>query len=67
MSFCSTNCGGLVENLSGTLVAQQSATKTISLTFVNLVTPKARAKHEVLFNKPASANRYGFFECLSPT
>ncbi len=26
----------------------------ISLTFVNLVTPKARAKHEHLFNKSAS-------------
>jgi hypothetical protein len=29
-------------------------TKIISLTFVNLVTPKARAKHEQLFNKLAS-------------
>jgi hypothetical protein len=26
----------------------------MSLTFVNLVTPKAQAKHELLFNKPAS-------------
>ncbi len=29
-------------------------TKIISLTFVNLVTPKARAKHEHLFNKPVN-------------
>ncbi len=36
-------CGGLVENLSGTEVEQQSATKIISLTLVNLVSPKARA------------------------
>jgi hypothetical protein len=35
-------------------VAQQSVTKILSLTFVNLVTPKALAKHEHLFNKPAS-------------
>jgi hypothetical protein len=30
-------------------------TKIISLTFENLVTPKAGAKHELLFNKLASA------------
>jgi hypothetical protein len=30
-------------------------TKIISLAFVNLVTPKARAKHELLFNKQASS------------
>jgi len=29
-------------------------TKIISLTVVNLVTPKAGAKHELLFNKPTS-------------
>jgi hypothetical protein len=29
-------------------------TKVISITFIDLVTPKARAKHELLFNKPAS-------------
>ncbi len=29
-------------------------TKIIYLLFRNLVTPKARAKHEPLFNKPAS-------------
>jgi len=28
--------------------------KIISLTIMNLVTPKVRAKHELLFNKPAS-------------
>jgi hypothetical protein len=37
---------GFVEHLSLTYVAQES---------VNLVTPKAGAKHERLFNKPASA------------
>jgi hypothetical protein len=30
----------------------QSVTKIISLAFLNLVTPKAGAKHELLFNKP---------------
>jgi hypothetical protein len=34
-------------------VAQQSVT-IISLTIINLVTPKAGAKRELLFNKPAS-------------
>ncbi len=29
--------------------------KLTSLVFINLVTPKSRAKHEPLFNKPASA------------
>jgi hypothetical protein len=46
--------GGFVEQLSATKVAQQSVTKIISLKTVNLVTPKAAAKHELLFNKPAS-------------
>jgi hypothetical protein len=30
-------------------------TKIVSLAFVNLVTPKAGAKHELLFNKQASS------------
>jgi hypothetical protein len=46
--------GGFVEHLSGTYVPQQSVTKIITLMLINLVTPKARAKHEYLFNKPAS-------------
>jgi hypothetical protein len=29
-------------------------TKIISLIFINLVTPKVGAKHELLFNKPAT-------------
>jgi hypothetical protein len=29
-------------------------TKIIHLKFINLVTPKVPAKHELLFNKPAS-------------
>jgi hypothetical protein len=28
--------------------------KIISLIFINLVTPKVRAKHELLFNEPAT-------------
>ncbi len=38
---------GFVEHLSQTQVAQQSETKIVSLTFVNLVTPKAGAKLEL--------------------
>jgi hypothetical protein len=33
------------------LVAQQCAARIISLAFVNLVTPKGGAKHELWFNK----------------
>jgi hypothetical protein len=37
-----------------TQVAQQSVTKIISPTIMNLITPKVGAKHELLFNEPAS-------------
>ncbi len=46
--------GGLVEHTSPTLVAQQSVTKNIEIMVINLVTPKAAAKREPLFNKPGS-------------
>ncbi len=39
-------------------VAQQSVTKIITSPFVNLVTPKTGAKHEILLNKPASVIPY---------
>jgi hypothetical protein len=45
---------GFVEHLRLTLVAQQSVTKIISLTIMNLATPKAEAEHELLFNNPHS-------------
>ncbi len=48
--------GGFVKQLGQTYAAQQGVTKIISLTFINLVTPKARAKHEPLFNKLASGD-----------
>ncbi len=48
-----TTVGGFVEHLSRTQIAQQSVTKFISLGIVNLVTPKAGAKRELLFNEPA--------------
>ncbi len=38
----------------GGFFAQQSVTKITFVTIMNLVTPKAGAKHELLFNKPAS-------------
>ncbi len=37
-----------------TQVTQQSVTKIIPVTIVNLVTPKAGAKHELFLNKPTS-------------
>jgi hypothetical protein len=43
-----------IEHPSLTKVAEQSVTKIIAQPFVNLVTHKAGAKHELLFNKPAS-------------
>ncbi len=43
-----------IEHLSRTQVSQQSVTKIMSVTIMYLVTPKAGAKHELLFNKPAS-------------
>ncbi len=48
------NWGGFVEHLSLTLVAQQNVTKIISVTNKSLVTPKAGAKRELLFNEPTS-------------
>ncbi len=55
---------GFVEHLSRTLVAQQSVTKIISLIFIILVTLKARAKHELLFNKLASGVKQSNFARL---
>jgi hypothetical protein len=46
--------GWFVECLSQTLGAQQSVTKFIAMTVKNLVSPKAAAKHDFLFNKPTS-------------
>ena len=46
-------------DLYQTSVAQQSVTQIISATIMNMVTPKAGAKREPLFNKPAS--EVGFF------
>jgi hypothetical protein len=48
--------GGFVEHLSPTKVAQQSVTRIISLTLVIVVTSKAGAMHELLFNKTASVS-----------
>jgi hypothetical protein len=47
--------GGFVEHISQTQVTQQSVTKMKYLLFINLVATKARAKHEPLFNEPASS------------
>jgi len=44
---------GFVEHLSPTEGAQQSVIQFMAMTAVNLVTPKAAAMDELLFNKPA--------------
>ncbi len=44
--------GQFVEGLSWTWVAQQTITKYLAKTVMNLVAPKAAAKDELLFNKP---------------
>jgi hypothetical protein len=64
MSFCSTNQPMFVEHPNWTYVAQESVTQIISLTILNLATPKAGAKHELLYNEPASG---AFIEHQSQT
>jgi hypothetical protein len=38
-----------------TQIAKEAVTKIIPLTFGNFVTPKARAKNELLYSTPVSA------------
>jgi hypothetical protein len=45
---------GFVEHLSWTQETEQSVNKIISVTSMNLVTPKVGGKYELLFDKPAS-------------
>ncbi len=47
ISFVNTEVGS-------TYVAQKSVTKIVIVTIMNLLTPKGGAKHELLFNEPAS-------------
>jgi hypothetical protein len=46
---------GFAEHLRYVKAAQLSVTKIISPTFGHVVAPKVGAKHELLFNKLASA------------
>jgi hypothetical protein len=46
--------GRLVQHLSWTLVAPQSATECVPTIALNEVAPKGEAKHELLSNKRAS-------------
>jgi hypothetical protein len=41
-------------SLNQVALQTQSATRIISLTIMNCLTPKVGAKHDLLFNKPAS-------------
>jgi len=55
---------GLLCCSSQTKAAQQSVTKLIALAIGNIVTPKAGAKHELLFDKLASSLARGKFVVL---
>jgi hypothetical protein len=46
--------GGFVEHPSHTYAAQQSVTRFMTMTHMNLATPKGAAKCELSFNKLAS-------------
>jgi hypothetical protein len=54
--------GGFVEHLSWSYVAWQSVTKVTTINTLNLVTPKASAKQELLLNKLAPTS-----DCWSST
>ncbi len=56
---------GFDEHPGVTLVANQSETKIISLKVMYLVTLKAGAEHELLFNKPASGGEKSLMEILT--
>jgi hypothetical protein len=50
------------KGLPGTnALALQSVTQFISVTIMNLVTPKVGAKQELLFNKPATVNNKNIY------
>jgi len=69
VSICCCNIQGdrvgFVEYVSRTLSSTTSVTKIIFLIFINLVTPKVCAKHEPLFNKPASEHLPPLFFILT--
>jgi hypothetical protein len=48
--------GQLVEHLKSDIQNEQSVTKIIIMTVIILVTPKAEAKHKLLFNKLTSVS-----------
>ncbi len=57
--------GRFADHLSLTQEVDQNVTKIISVTIMNLVTPKVEAKDELTFIEPAS--EVGFVEHLSLT
>jgi hypothetical protein len=54
LAVMSFSRSGFVELLSPTSVAQQNVSNLISVTIMNLVTPKAAAEHELLLNELTS-------------
>ncbi len=48
----------LVGHINSSKVALQSLTTIIYPTFVNMATPKAEAKHELLFDNPSSVQNF---------
>ncbi len=59
-AYCESK-GGFAEHLGQTSVAQQCVKIGMTMIVINLVTPKAAAKQELLFNKSASSVYNGFF------
>ncbi len=43
---------------------EQSGTRFIAVIDINLATPKTEAKHELLFNKPASGHTSSFKKAI---
>jgi hypothetical protein len=51
--------GEFVEHLRRTWVAQQTETQFVAMIALNLVTTKAAAEHDLLFNEPISVHSPG--------
>ncbi len=51
--------GEFVEHLRQTWVAQQTVTQFVAMIALNLVTTKAEAEHDLLFNEPTSVHSPG--------
>jgi hypothetical protein len=53
--------GEFVEHLKSDLSSMAKCDRFITITVMDLVIPKAAAKHDLLFNKPASGGLYNIY------